>query len=442
MKIKSLVLLVIVVIFSSCTVQKFTPTDLPKKEEQEILSRDSIKKLGQSEIQKAQEMAEKMEQEKRERLAKQPKVSNIFVEASIRSVLMDISTQTGVNIIPDQTVEGSVSVQMEEVPLERALEMVLFPGGFNYKRIETGNSTYYLIGSAFPESFSFDALSETEVIKTNVDAEEVLRRLSSHFDPYVKANENGNSITITASTDMVRRIKTDIMRIDRSKRQIEISAVVAIVEWEKSSNIGMDWSNVNLDASGAIDFSGGANYTANIVGNIKNVVDMREKRASVYVKAEPRVVVSEGEEANIKLTKEHIFMIMSGGGMNYNYYTTTNIETGVKMEVSPSINRDGTIQMKITPEVADIVGERTFKMGGNGSQKLPIIARRSETTSVALENGETFALGGLIMESKKESEDGTPILGSIPLLNWIFKSKQKENKNVEMVIFITPKIIR
>ena len=220
MKLKNLILLAVIGFFASCSVQKYNPTDLPQKNEHEIISRDSIQKLEQKELQEAKLIDELRMQEKKKRLASQPTVSNIFVEASIRSVLMDISTQTGVNIIPDQTVEGSVSVQMDEVPLERALEMVLYPGGYDYKKVEAGNSDYYLIGSALPESFSFDALSETKVIKTNTNSKKVMERLSTHFHPYVKTTDNGNSITITASPDMVRRIQTDVKRIDRTRRQI------------------------------------------------------------------------------------------------------------------------------------------------------------------------------------------------------------------------------
>ena len=439
------VLFVVTVFLSGCAVRRFTPTDLPIKEPQPTLTKEQIKNLEEKELRQVEKEAVEFAGKEKIRLAKQPKVSNVFVEADIRSVLMDIATQTGVNVIPDETVRGAVSVDMNDVPLETALKMVLFPGGYSFKYVETGSSGYYLIGSALPESFSFEPLSITKVVKTNIEAGKVLERLSDHFDPYVKANKDGNGITVSGPPDMVKRIETDIKRVDRAKRQIEISAVIAVIQWEKTLNLGMSWSDININTAGALDFvKGGAlGYSANALGNIKNIVQMRDKRASVYVKAQPRLVVAEGESANVNLTEEHLFQIMSGGGMYYSYFTTKEVEVGVKMSVNPSVNRDGTIRLTVTPEVSDIVGEREFKMGNNGmSQKLPIIARRSETTNIRLENGETFALGGLFMKSKKEAAEGLPILGKIPILNLFVKERNKIAKDVEMVIFITPRIIR
>ena len=439
------VLFVVIVLSSGCAVRRFTPTDLPKKETQPTLTKEQIKNLEEKELKQVEKEAIEFAEKEKIRLAKQPKVSNVFVETDIRSVLMDIATQTGVNVIPDETVQGTVSVDMDSVPLETALEMVLFPGGYSFKRVGTGNSEYYLVGSALPESFSFAPLSITKVVKTNVEAGKVLERLSDHFDPYVKANKDGNSITVSGPPDIVKRIETDIKRVDRAKRQIEISAVIAVIQWEKTSNLGMSWSDININSAGALDFAKGAalGYSANVLGDIKNVVQMRDKRASVYIKAQPRLVVAENESANINLTEEHLFQIMSGGGMYYSYFTTKEVEVGVKMSVKPSINRDGTIRLTITPEVSDIVGERDFKIGSKGmSQKLPIIAKRSETTNIRLENGKTFALGGLFMKSKKEMAEGLPILGKIPILNLFVREKNKTAKDMEMVIFITPRIIR
>ncbi len=269
--------------------------------------------------------------------------------------------------------------------------------------------------------------------------------MSSHYNPYVTSDKDGNSITVTGPSDMVKRIVTDIKRVDRAKRQIEISAVIAVIQWEKTSNLGMSWSDIDINTASALDFikGGTLGYSANALGSIKNIVQMRDRRASVYAKAQPRLVVAEGELANINFTEEHLFQIMSGGGAQYSYFTTKEVEVGVKMSVNPSINRDGTIRLTITPEVSDIIGETEFKMGNNGmSQKLPIIARRSETTNIRLENGETFALGGLFMESKKEVGEGLPILGKIPILNLLTKERNKSTKDVEMVIFITPRIIK
>lgn len=435
------ILFVVTVFLSGCAVQRFKPSDLPIKPNV-TLTQEEIKELETVEIRKADQEALALAKLESQKLAKQPKVSNVFVEADIRTVLMDIATQTGINIIPDESIEGTVSADLKNIPLETALRMILYSGGYSFRYVEEGN--YYIVGSAIPESPSFESLSETKIVKTNIEAEKVVERLSKHFMPYVMANKEGNTIALSGPPEIVDRIERDIKRIDRARRQIEIGVNFVVIQWEKASNLGIQWGDIDLTGSGTASFAKGLStaYVSDIVGELKNVVKMRDKRAHVYVKAQPRIVVADGELAEIKLTEEHMFLIMSGGGAYYSYFTTKEVEVGMKLKVIPFIARDGEISVKIEPEISDIIGEREFKVGGNGSQSLPIIARRSENTNVKIKNGETITIGGLIMNTKQETSQGIPILSSIPLLNLFAGTKQKKEKDTELVIFITPRIVK
>jgi type II secretory pathway component GspD/PulD (secretin) len=154
------------------------------------------------------------------------------------------------------------------------------------------------------------------------------------------------------------------------------------------------------------------------------------------------VVVEDGSEGEIKITREDLFLILSGGGQFYNYFTTKDVETGVIMKVKPFISRDGILRLVLKPEISDIIGEREFKISGSGSQKLPIIARRSETTTVRVENGKTIAIGGLLMQEKRTKTKGVPGLSSMPVVgSLLFGGVENSEKDVELVIFITPRVI-
>ncbi len=438
-----LALFVVILFISGCAVQRFKPIEVPVKPKP-TLTQEEIKELEQAEIKKADEEAIALAKMESERLAKQPKVSNVFVEADIRSVLMDIATQTGINIIPDETVEGTVSLELKDVPLETALRMVLFPGGYSFRYVKEGN--YYIVGSAVPENPSFENLSVTKTIKTNIEAEKVLERLPKYFKPYVAANrEKGNIITLSGPPKIVQRIERDIKQIDRPRRQIEIGVNFVVIQWEKGTNLGVSWGDIDLSVASKGSFAKGleAAYSSDVIAGLMNVVKMRDKKAKVRIEAQPRIVVADGEPAEIKLTEEHLFLIMAGGGAYYSYFTTKEVEVGMKLNVCPFLTRDGEISMKIEPEISDIIGEREFKVGEKtASQKLPIIARRKETTNVKIKNGETVVIGGLLMHTKKETEEGIPILSNFPLLNIFFKGKQKVDKDVELVILITPRVIK
>ena len=421
------------------TKPQFKP--LPMKD-QPTLTKEQLSEMVTEEMQGVQEKQRQIADERIQRLKKQPKVSNVFVDADIRQVLLDIATQTRINILADESVQGTVSATLENVPLEDALEMTLFPGGFKFQYVKEQN--YYQVGRAIPESQSFDKLSSTRVIKTNQEAQKVLEQISDHYKQYVSLSKDGNSLTLTGPDDVLNRLEWDIATIDKAKRQIEISARFVLVQWEKGTNLGMTWGDINFDASGAGSFAKGlvASFTGNIAASITNMLETNGYKAKVDIVAEPRVVVEDGGECEIKITREDLFLILSGGGAMYNYFTTKDVETGVMMKVKPFISRDGILRLVLKPEISDIIGEREFKINGSGSQKLPIIARRSETTTVRVENGKTIAIGGLLMQEKRTKSKGIPGLSSIPLLgSFLMGGVENSEKDVELVIFITPRVI-
>lgn len=429
------IILTCIIAVSCATVRQPIPVS-PKP----ILTGEEIMALEKEEEKLAEEKFQLIASENKSGSIEQPLVSNIFVEMDIRAVLMDLATQTGINIIPDNSVEGSVSLILNEVPLETAFDMILYPGGYKYRFVKEGK--YYIVGRSLPENTSFDALAITKTIKTNRDAVSVISQLSPHFQSFAKAE--GQVITITASPEMVNRIERDIASIDKSKRQIEISAQFVMVEWEKGTNLGMKWGDLNLSGLGMGNFifeGGGRVLTGDLTSELSSALSANGYDVKIETMAEPRIIVEDGEQAELNITEEHLFLILSGGGAAYNYFTTKEVSVGIKLKVQPFVTRDGKIRLDINPEVADIVGERDFKSNGGPSQSLPIIARRSSQTMLKVENGETIAIGGLITKVEKSNKSGIPGLRNIPLIGIAFGNKGKQSKETELVIFITSKVI-
>ena len=431
---------IVAIILNGCASVKEVKALIPL-ENKPTLTKDQIRSLEEDETKGAQDTYQALIDDENKQLATQPTVSNVFVETDVRAALTDIATQSGINIIPDLTVEGSVSVTLDKVPLETALKMLLYPGGYKFRYVKEGN--YYLIGRTLPENSSFDALTITKVIKTNRNAEKVVSQISEHYKPYIQSSKDGNLITLNGPVDVVSRIERDIKLIDVSRRQIEISAKFVMVQWEKGYNLGMNWGDISLDATGLANLIKGAatGFSANLSSGISNFLATNGYKANVNVMAEPRIVIEDGSDGELKITEEHMFMILSGGGMSYNYFTTKEVSVGIVMKVTPVVARDGMIRLQLQPEISDIIGETEFKSGGS-TQKLPIISRRSTTTTVKVENDQTIAIGGLVMKSKKTTDSGLPFLYRIPILGkLIFGGKKSEEKDVELVIFITSKII-
>jgi type IV pilus assembly protein PilQ len=112
------------------------------------------------------------------------------------------------------------------------------------------------------------------------------------------------------------------------------------------------------------------------------------------------------------------------------------VTTGIILKVTPTINSDGRISMKINPSVSQPSATVASVAGG-----APGIDTRSADTNVIVRNGETIVIGGLIHDTQSEAVFKVPILGDIPLLGYLFKKKSMSRTRMELLIFVTPRIL-
>ncbi len=373
-------------------------------------------------------------------------VTNSFFEIDVRSVLTDLSYETGMPILWGPNVEGLVTFEADEQPLGQVLNAVLSPLGFAYN-IQDG-AVY--VGTASPEDPAFALLSVTEVVTlANLEAEVALDLLSEHFLPYVKASNKTNTVVITAPRNITDRIHADLLAMDRPTNQIGIEVIVAEVSASGLQKIGVNWTLSNTTSS--TEWSVGTNHSevenppllgtytetgtdflgvdADAVVNLEALVEAGD----ASIRANPRIVTMNGRPAELSLTKDQYFIIQTGSSQQFQYNTLQSVSSGIKLEITPYTSPDNRVTVHVSVQVGDVVG--------SGSQDLPIISNRSAATSVRLENGETFTIGGLKLENLKNIKRKIPLLGDIPLLGYLFRYTENETSESEVVIFITPWIV-
>ncbi|MCK4427485.1 MAG: hypothetical protein KAW16_03265, partial [candidate division Zixibacteria bacterium] len=164
-------------------------------------------------------------------------ITNVFYETEVREALAAISAQTGINIIPDQTVYGFISMELIDVPFEEALRRILSPLGFTFRRMVG----YYLVGAAYPDNPSFPLLSTTELVVPNyIKAANVSKLLSSFYAPFIRVDSENNTLAITASPEMIQRIKQELAEIDVPPRQVMIEALITEFSKEARKSLGLD----------------------------------------------------------------------------------------------------------------------------------------------------------------------------------------------------------
>ncbi len=379
----------------------------------------------------------------------QPLVTNSFYETDLRQALFDISMQTGVTIVWDESVDGTVTYEAVEEPLEDVLHHILFANGYTFVK----RDGLYYIGSADVKNKSFRQLSETHVVSlSNMDAREAVTLLADPYKPYVNASQQSNLVGVTAPPVLASRIISDLEQIDRPRPQVEIEAVVVEFATSKIKKLGTDW---NIASSGwnnkAADFSiatpemGDAILALNYLRDAMKIKDkVVNWSASIKalsdagvarIRATPRIRTIHGQTALLSTTKEQYFFITSdqdGGLLGY-YNRLETIRSGINIEITPYVDKNNFITVQVKPQVDDVVGE--------GASGLPEISRRNADTRVRVKDGETITIGGLRVEEDKQVQRGVPVLSQIPLLGYLFSRTETEKVEKELVIFVTPHVL-
>ncbi|MFZ3123123.1 MAG: hypothetical protein WA104_07195 [Thermodesulfovibrionales bacterium] len=360
-------------------------------------------------------------------------LTNVFYDTDIKEIIRNLAAETGENLITDDTMQGIYSVKYENQPLEKVLKMVLLPGGYTYRKMDG----YYLIGSADPRSPLFNYLSRTVYVKPKfLKAKEIVKLISPSFAPSIQVNEERNMLTTTASPEIVERILEDINRIDKMPRQVMLEALIVDLSSDARKSLGIDWSGQSGKFSGSMqDLDIAFTYisvpalTRQITAKIHALIE--DGLASI--KATPRVTTMDGEEAAINIGFEQYISITSGP-VTYPYTTVQTIKAGITLNIIPFISDDNLITVKIKPaEVSDFVE--------TGKEGLPMINKRSVTTTVVVKDNETIVIGGLLRKKEVDKVSRVPVLGYIPILNILFSKTEKITEDSEVLILITPRIL-
>lgn len=368
-------------------------------------------------------------------------VTNIFDSADIISVLRDISAQTGVNILSEPSVQGWVTMELLEVPLEEALDMIAGPLGYTW--VKQGN--YYIVGSADAQNPAYHMFTDTEVIRLRyAQADAVAKLLSEFFEPNVKVDPVANVIAVTGTRSVIDRVKADIALIDKPAKQVILEAVVMEMTTDTGKNNKADWrvqASVGapdpvMPLSGFVDFVSGMwsgkvsmqGGLTQLLTSIKIMVDSGEAE----ITATPKLMALDGHTAEIFLGREKYISVSTTTTETMTQSRLEAIKTGITLRFTPRITDSGEIIMVIEPEVSDAV-EVT---GG-----FPIVNRRTVSTTVMLRDGETLVIGGLKLKSEYESTSKVPLLGDLPVLGLLFSSKKKASVETETVVLITPTIV-
>lgn len=374
------------------------------------------------------------------------RVTNVFYDTDLREVLHSMSSQCGVTIVSDESVMGIVTMELMDVPLGEALDRVLTPYGMTWRWM----GDYYLVGAARPDNPSFPMLARTELYRPNyVHAEDIPRLLSTFYEPYIRVNEETNSVTLYGSAKLLERLKSDLAKVDVAPRRVNIEALVTEVSQDNLVEVGLDaWIDANegsgKHAVATMPLGGVSDSSVSIIGTRMNdqwkdwTLDYEIALRALFldgkvnVRANPQLSTVEGKAARIFVGKDEYHTIATGREP-YVYSRLEVIKVGISLEITPYVAENGDISVDVKTSVSDVTG-----MGVTG---LPVVSTREVTTRITVPEGESIVIGGLQDESERKSIKKLPLLGDIPILGYLFRSTSIDKRTTNIIIVITPSLI-
>ncbi len=306
-----------------------------------------------------------------------------------------------------------------------------------------------------------DLLVETRVFSLNyAQADKISEKLKEALTKGVgciKTDERTNKILITDFPKKLDELAKDISAFDEKTQQVLISAQIIEIRPKDEFKMGVDWDfwlkkNVRLMSSLPTTTSilnklsiGTAARGASVTGkeDYKGVVDLLRTLGDTQILSSPRITALNNQEAKILVgTKEPYATssISQSSGSEVTAYAINFVDVGIKLYVTPTINRDGFITMKIKPEISSVSNNYSYGPA-NARNDVPIVETSEAETSVMVKERTTIIIGGLKKDSRIKEVNKVPILGDIPLIGFLFRKTSDSLTKTELVILLTPYIL-
>ena len=404
-------------------------------------------------------------------------ISLDFKNMDILDALRTIAEVSGVNMVVSDDVRGKITIKLDNVPWDQALDIILETKGLGKK--ESGNIMRIAPKEIFAQeaesTFRQNMMKEgaeplmIKIIPVNyLNAEElrrVLEPLVTQGRGKVDAYKRTNSIIIRDVPKVVADVEELIRKLDHPTKQVLIEARIVEATVGITNELGVFWgANANVGSAtgtptglnfpnsvqvggatlgspgiasaSAASASAGGGAIGLTVGSLSGVGDLDvmlralEAREKIKIISSPRVVTITDERATIQQ------------GISIPYpppsYTTgsvgwTFVEASLELEVTPHVASDNSITMEVKAannEPVNIPGATA-----------PGISRKEAETTILVKDGETAVIGGIFKLNQSSPSSGVPFLSQLPYIGWLFRDQTETTRNEELIIFLTPTVI-
>ena len=414
------------------------------------------------------------------------RISLDFQQADITNILRLIAEVSGFNIVVGEGVKSKVTMKMVNVPWDQALDMLLKMNGlgmFRQGSIVWVDSLANLSKQQDEEARARDSKTKAEPVidrvfyVRHIPAQELMQSLRQNLSPRgrMQFNRGSNALVVQDTESKLAVIKQLVDGLDLEVPQVQIEARIVQADTVYARGMGIQWgfathnfsqSGFHLvgNPTGAFSQAGGTgndtierSFLVNLpaqVGGLPAVpgvgwtfgkladgfsLDMRlsagELLGLTKVIAAPKITTLDKREAKISQGESIPFQTTSLQGTQ-----TTFVDANLELNVTPQItSRDPNEEYK---RIMMQVRATRNAVGARSNPAGPSIDRREATTQVMVRDGETMVIGGVFVDTQSNNVQGVPYLSRMPVLGWMFKNKSESVGKQELLIFLTPSIIK
>ena len=404
------------------------------------------------------------------------KISLDFQDADITNILRLIAEVSELNVITSEDVKGKVSMRLINIPWDQALDVILKTNQLDM--IREGSIIRIAPATKIAEERKAFNDAKKAAVESKAVEEEVEEMTTEIFSiSYAKAgdltknlekikskrgdisvDERTNTIIAKDIKKKMAEMKSLVDKLDKRTPQVLIEARIVEVNKNYSKELGIEWggkfnlaSDINFPNTVAVTGSsvgtsavslpaavgsGTGGAISATLGSVTGAtqLDLRlsalEASGKARILSTPKITTSDNKEAVIESGRSIPYATVSQSGTQIQF-----IDAVISLTVTPHITSDNFVSMKIiaTKNEADFA---------NQVQGTPSIIKKKANTEVLIKDGDTTVIGGLYKTSKTENVAGVPWFMKIPIIGWLFKKKSDKDDGEELLIFITPKIIR
>ena len=390
-----------------------------------------------------------------EEVVEEPLLSEEFIETDVREAVLLLSEEAGEEVVLDDQVRGIVNVSITELTFDHALEKILLP--LNYVHVKRDGRHY--VSSPDPKSPLFHLVAvQREYHPSHLTPEALLEATPQAMKKYVQVIDGANMLMIYAPEQHGQVLLDQFMQLDQPIPQVLLEAYICVVSPDCGFRFGVNWGHaVELDGKTAFDLGvSGLDIGASVspqgfdaifkdFATTSFFIRKLAEHGYLTIRAAPRVMAKDGEQANIAINRETFFTVQpfpSGSdGDNNSFFFQQDIqkvESGIALDITPRIHGDSVTVKIERAEVSEDIRNANVESAVN---PFPIINRRSVSTTVNVKDGRTLVIGGLVQRETVDRVNKVPGLSKLPVMGRLFKNNQTQTREVEVVIFISPKIV-